>query len=145
MKTTRELPVQLEEEQIAELGRQVAKRVRERADLQEEKKQQNADINARLKDVSEIIRKTSEQIATGTAIREVECTVDKNIDTKMVTVTRDDTGEVIEHRPMTTEELQQELFDPRKPKRTTGDPLSGMGGGNGKEEQKDGETDEDPE
>ena len=114
---TRKLPVQLNDEEIADRGRAVAKAVEERAALQEAKKEADADINGKIKEQGGIIRTLSRVIATGTEEREIEVEVKKDNESRTVSVIREDTGEVVETRPMTAEELQQNLFPPRAPKK----------------------------
>jgi len=128
MKTTRQLPVDLNEEEIADRGRAMAKSVSEKAGLQEEKKSATADINAKIKACGEVIRKLSEIISGGKEDREVSCEVKKDFDSNTVTVVRDDTGEVVEERPLTVDERQENMFphrDPKAPKKGKGKPLTG--------------------
>jgi hypothetical protein len=68
---TRNLPVKLNDEELADRGRSVAKAVEDRAALQEEKKAADADINGKMKSKSETIRSLSRVITTGTEDREV--------------------------------------------------------------------------
>lgn len=117
---TRKLPVKLNDEELADRGRAVAKAVEERAALQEEKKAADADINGKIKTQGEIIRCLSRVITTGTEEREVEVVMNKDNETSMISVVREDTGEVVESRPMTAEELQQNLFPPRAAKKFKG-------------------------
>ena len=118
---TRKLPVQLTDDEIADSGRSVAKAVEQKAALQEEKKAQTADIKLQ----GEIIRTLSHVIATGVEEREIEVEVRKDNDSKTVSVVREDTGEVVETRAMTPEELQQSLFPPKSPKKWKGEKLPG--------------------
>jgi protein subunit release factor A len=117
---TRKLPVKLNDEELADRGRAVAKAVEDRAALQEEKKAADADINGKIKSQGEIIRCLSRVITTGTEDREVEVAINKDNESRMISVVREDTGEIVESRPMTADELQQNLFPPRAAKKFKG-------------------------
>ena len=123
MKTTKRLPVQLTPEEKQERGEQLAASVEQTAALREEKKASTAEITSKIKLSTEITRKLSRIIASGTEDRDVECDATKDFERKTVTTYRSDTGEQVDQRPMSAEELQEEMFQP-KPERA---PVKGKG------------------
>ena len=111
MTILRELKYYFTEEERAELGERVARLVEERENLDAEKKlaakkygQEIAEIDGEIGSVARLIRKKYE-------IRSVECDVINDYKAKTVVVMRIDTGEPVESRPMTPDELQGRLFD----------------------------------
>ena len=123
MKTTKRLPVQLNEDELRERGDALAGSVQQTAALVEEKKAQDAEINGKIKLSKEITRKLSGNIATKTEDREVECDQTKDFERGIVTTFRSDTGEQVDQRAMTAEERQEEMFQ-AKPDRV---PVKGKG------------------
>ena len=113
MKTTKKLPVQLTEDELRERGDALAANVEQTAALKEEKKAQDADINGKIKLANEITRKLSHIITMKTEDRDVECDVVKDYKANTVTTFRSDTGEQVDQRPMSAEERQEELYQPK--------------------------------
>jgi hypothetical protein len=113
MKTTKRLPVQLTEEDLRDRGDALAASVQQTAALTEEKKAQDAEINGKIKLSKEITRKLAGILASKTEEREVECDVTKDYKGNTVTTSRSDTGEVVDTRPMTPDERQEELYQPK--------------------------------
>jgi uncharacterized FlaG/YvyC family protein len=126
MKTSRNLPVLLTDDEIAERGKQVAKAVEMGAALKEERKNQTAKLTGDIKLQGEIVRRLSRAIASGHDEKEVECTVNKDFGRKEVTVIRDDTGEIVDVRPMTPDEQQETLFPPKPKTKPKGKGLANM-------------------
>ena len=124
MKTTKKLPVMLTEDEMRERGEALAESVETTAALTEEKKANDAEINGKIKTSKEITRKLSRIIASKTEDREVECEITKDFERGVVTLHRCDTGEVVETRPMTPDERQEQMFRDKKERA----PVKGKGG-----------------
>lgn len=73
------------------------------------KKTAMAEYGAKTKAVAQSIQELSRCIRSGYFLREVACEKRMNLGLLTVTVTRKDTGEIIEDRPMNTEEKQMTM------------------------------------
>lgn len=105
----RNLPCILTDEERASFGRMAAHEVKEHNAIETEKKQVVADFGARLKESRKQIDTLSEKVDTGIEWRGVECRVQIDRYLGRVKITRTDTGEVIEDRPMTHDEGQTRM------------------------------------
>jgi hypothetical protein len=124
---TRKLPVKLTEDEITQRGRGMAKFESDRSALEESKKATADEFKAKINLCSESMGRLSRSINTGHEDRDVECEWIKNFARKVADLVRNDTGEVVETRPLDADELQEKLF-PKAPERKSGDPkLPGMG------------------
>jgi hypothetical protein len=68
-----------------------------------------AEYKKLLDEISDEAKVLTSQIRSLSEMRDVLCDVEFNYSTKMVTVSRQDTGGIVEHRPMTDREAQQEM------------------------------------
>lgn len=107
---TRLLPVQLTEEEIKVKGEELAKDIKEHRDLELEKKAAAADFSKRMKTSSDNLLKLAQIVESGKEDREVP--IKKEFDTRknLCRITRLDSGDLVEARPMTEDEYQTELF-----------------------------------
>lgn len=82
--------------------------------IKAEKAEANSDFNKQLKETRKEMRELVGVIRTGQREVTVECEERPNERRKEVEIVRCDTGQVVDSRPMTAEELQEPLFG--KPK-----------------------------
>lgn len=54
------------------------------------------------------------KIRTGYEIRPIECSVKRDFEQGTITIQRDDTFEMVEHRAMTAQEKQKEMFEEKE-------------------------------
>ena len=108
-KVTKALPVYLTDEQVLQYGRDVARAHADRERISGEFDSVKADYKGKISEQDAIIGKLSPRIHSGIETRDVECVEVKNWTKLTVSVTRQDTGEVIESRPMREDEKQAEL------------------------------------
>lgn len=106
----RVLPVRLREEEIDERGRRLAGLVEEHRNIEQAKKDADANFNSDLKRTDSQISVLSRQVHTGTEDREVECIWEPNYGRGFAELRRADTMAVIETRGLTDEEKQKQLF-----------------------------------
>lgn len=105
----RELPVQLTEMELRDIGRTTALQVGNLATVQAEKKSSASHFKAQEEEINNDIGRLAAMTRNGYEIREVECEVSMDYGDREVTVTRTDTGEVVQRRQMTREEVQTHL------------------------------------
>lgn len=92
---------------------QLADQYAELLSIKAEKAEAGATFNKRLKDTRKTMRELLGVIQTGQREVSVECEERMNERRKEVEIVRCDTGQVVDRRPMTAEELQEPLFDKR--------------------------------
>lgn len=107
---TKILPVQLKEEEIKVKGEELAKTVDSHTKLEEEKKMSNADFTKRLKFSSAEIRRLAKIVETGKENREVPVNHDYFPKEGVCKIYREDTGDLVETRPMSADDYQLEFF-----------------------------------
>ena len=107
----RRMPVKLITEEKAAIGGELATAQQSLNEIDEEKKDLMAQMKARMTQAKARITELSNQLASGRKFEHVECTEEKNYATMKFSVTRDDTGEVLEERPLTSDERQLGLFE----------------------------------
>lgn len=108
---TRELPVQLSEEELKIKGEELAKMIESHTATETEKKRVVKDYSDRLKESSEQIRKTARIVQTGKEDREVLIKHEYLPSKNLCRIYREDTGDLVESRSMTAKEYQLEFFD----------------------------------
>lgn len=108
--TTRSLPVQLTDAEVAERIREAKTREDtidrykiKLAELGEQTKATKEDIAAELREVSRLVRVADAREEP----REVECRWSFELSTNTATLVRIDTGELVQARPMTVEERRE--------------------------------------
>ena len=109
----RVLVVGIPDDELIVLGHDLAAAVEERDDIGVEYKNVAASYRKRLKEHAGIINELARKTKSGTEDLEVECAIKKDFVHNKLTCTRNDTGEVVEERAMTGEELQRSMVDER--------------------------------
>ena len=107
-----DLPCKLTTAERATAAGLLANAVENLKALEDEKKDVMADINARKKRLVKDLNTLSRHVKDGEATRSVMCELELNYNTLTATLTRKNTGEVVDERPMTEEEKQTQFdFD----------------------------------
>ena len=102
----RVLAVRLTEDELLEQGRKMAEASEEAEQAEADQKSTGAHYKAKAEEARGKARAALTLLRNGYDYRSVKVTLTKDWDTKRVTVSRDDTGEIIEARDMTAKELQ---------------------------------------
>jgi hypothetical protein len=110
-KITKTLHCRLTDTELLVLGDEMACAMGAVATLEADKKQSADDFKAKIEKKYGEIGILASQVRTKEIDRAVECTVTVDFEHRAVRTVRDDTGEVIEERAMTTTECQAALFD----------------------------------
>lgn len=105
---TRKLPVELTEAEMAKLAIDAGHIQAELTPLRVEQSQVRSAIAEKLAQIKRLL----EAAEQGHEMRDVPCTWKVSFRNKSAKLTRDDTGEQIDERPLTPEELQLEIFNP---------------------------------
>ncbi len=108
---TKALPVNLTEAEVLQYGRDVARAVSDKVRIEAEFDSVKADYKGKIAEQEAIVSKLSPRIHSGKETRDVECREVKNWTRMTVTITRTDTCEEIESRPMREDEKQMEIAD----------------------------------
>ena len=108
---TRSLPVQLNEEEIKIKGEELAKAVKEHKKLEDEKKSVAATYGKQLKNSSFNVLELSHIVETGKEDRDVPVRKEFNARLNLCNVYREDTGDLVEARPMEADEHQNDLWE----------------------------------
>lgn len=106
---TKTLTVKLTADEIKAYGEELASLCDKIAEEEEDKRLANKNASDRIRGLQQKVTAITPRIQDGEEIRAVECDVDMDYDSYTVTISRQDTGEVVEVRPMTEEEKQPEL------------------------------------
>jgi hypothetical protein len=109
-KFTRFLKVQLSDLELRDRVKTLGERIREQLAKEEEKGVVVKRFASELRTIGGQISELSDVISTGEESRNVKCESRKNFKDKKFTVTRLDTGEIIETRVLYGHELQTELL-----------------------------------
>jgi hypothetical protein len=110
-KVTKALPCKLTEPEILQYGRDMAHAMSERERVQAELDSVKQEYKARLEEYSATINKLSGRVNSGIETRDVACLEVKDWTDATVRITRLDTSEDVEARPMREDEKQMELTD----------------------------------
>lgn len=105
----RSLPVQLTSDERLKIGSDLGKETQELLRAEGRKKEVGAQLTADVELHKASVARLGTLLANGYEYREVKCklTIDRERD--LATIVRDDTGEVVERRPLTPSEMQGEL------------------------------------
>ncbi len=98
------LECDLTEEELLTYGHDNANQIRQRSNLEAEKKAYNSRIKSEIDAATEQIEKLSDKISTRKEYRDVECKIIEDYDNFNLKVVRLDTLETILDRPMTKTE-----------------------------------------
>lgn len=123
LKTTKKLPVKLDDDELLERGKQLVENMRKVGVAEEEREAENKKRKGDIAFLEGITARLATSIRTGEEDRDVECEIRKNFSTSSVTIVRIDTGEVVDTRVMDAAERQEELYEPKLPR----EPVKGAG------------------
>lgn len=109
-KISRHLRVDLTNDQMIEIGKELADATNELKEIENEKSEVLSSFTARIKAASAAIAVLSNKLRSGYEFKDVQCSVvyDRPIAGEK-TITRLDTGDIIETCSMTEEEKQRQL------------------------------------
>lgn len=107
---TKSLSVKLTDDEVLKYGRELARAHSDRARIEASLDSIKAEYKGKITEQEGIIEKLSPVIHSGTESRDVKCEELKDWVTGTVKVTRLDTMEVIEDRPMREDEKQVQLL-----------------------------------
>ena len=108
-KVTKALPVKLTDDEVLQYGRDIARAYGDKARIESEFDSVKADYKGKISEQESIVEKLSPRVHSGIETRDVECEEVKNWTAATVRVTRLDTHEVIESRPMREDEKQMQI------------------------------------
>ncbi len=106
---TETLPCALTDTEKMEFGRNQARAHKELLSVELQKQQAAKDFGGQIKAIQREIGDLANIVDTGVEWREVECSRHMDYYLGRVKITRTDTGEVIENRPMTHKEAQRRM------------------------------------
>lgn len=106
----RKLPVKLTEDERRTKTDQLVAKIQVRDGLEEDAKGAAADFKSRIKSCDTEIDQLSREIREWKETRDVECFEAVRHDRGVMELIRRDTLDVVEHRPLTRDELQTNLF-----------------------------------
>lgn len=109
VQVTRTLQCKLDDTEVLNYGRQIAREQTELETAEQRKKEVMSQLKADIEKHTSAIRSLSSKIATGYEYRAVKCQKVVDGTENRVSIVRDDTGEVIEERPLNDDELQRGL------------------------------------
>ena len=98
------------EDEKRDLASDLAQKIMAKNNLELKKKEVAAQIKAEIDATESLIAQLSTHYNQGYAFMDIKCRVERDYETKQVHYYRLDTGENVESRAMTQDELQQELF-----------------------------------
>ena len=107
---TKWLPVALTESKILDRARTMSQRCKEKEELEAEKASVNRVFGERLKKLTGEVARLSNVVSTGLEDQSVECSEITSYLDRTCTIVREDTGEVVETRPLYESELQVALI-----------------------------------
>lgn len=109
------LPVRLSDQDVQNMGTELANQFVELNRLKSERDQGVADLKEQYKEpieqAEQAVATLSQALHKGEIVRQVECAKELDFGKGITTIYRRDTGEVIEQRPMTADERQSDLED----------------------------------
>lgn len=108
---TKQLPVVLTDAEILNYGRDCARAQHEHANIKNTAKTVAKEYASKIAEQEAIIARLTVIINSGKETRDIACLELKNWNKGTVTVSRNDTHEVIESRPMREDEKQMEISE----------------------------------
>lgn len=112
------------EEEIKDLGKNLAKVFADHSEAEARLKSVSTQIKAEIATIEGTMTSLSEKIRSGHEYRDIECRKEFNYTLGKVSVFRNDTDEVIEERAMTGEERQANLDLKEKEKSDVAQPVA---------------------
>jgi hypothetical protein len=109
VKNTRILRHTLTDAEKLERGKDMADARAEQSDLEDQLDQVKKEIGARIQQAEARMNSAAAVLRAGYEHRLTPCTENRNYKTGRVIVTRDDTADIVEDRPMSDSERQQTL------------------------------------
>lgn len=110
-RVTKDLPVKLTTNEIMSYARELAAQHATKSVITSRRSNLVSQIKAELDECEARISDLSAKVSSGEELRPVACTLKMDFLNNSAETTRDDTGETIARRPLTPEEMQQELPD----------------------------------
>jgi len=110
MAVMRKLKCKLTEIEVTQRGEKLAAKLGEKAELEREMKDEQARRKLVIAEVTKEIGQLAVEVHERAAERPVRCTWSKDSTRVWAELVRDDTGEIVESRPLTPEERQGALF-----------------------------------
>lgn len=105
----RELSVKLNDKELRERGEQLAKCDNEIRDVEQDRAAYSSKCNKRIKELKADQTRLCNAVDSGSELRLVDCHWHDDLTKNERFLTRDDTGEEVDRRPMTADELQAPL------------------------------------
>lgn len=99
------------EEEKKEIAAEMARKVAEVTQLEDQKAAMMSDYGGRIKIASEQVKGAAVKLNNGYEMKSVKCEVARDYKKKVVRWIRTDNDEVAKERHMTADELQRELFE----------------------------------
>ena len=103
------LPVRLTDGEVLDVSRKSAELHRQRGYIEDEKKESASLYEGKIEALDKEISEMQNVIRSQQEWRTVQCEKKMHFDIGQVTITRLDTGDIVETRPMTREERQMSL------------------------------------
>ena len=110
-KEIRNLKCDLRKDEVNSRGEQVAILVGESADLEQARKDANDTAKKENQRCESSITRLSRQVRERAEWRDVECAWERDDADQTMRLVRTDTGEVVWHRPLTSDEKQIRMFE----------------------------------
>lgn len=107
---TRQLPVNLTQEEVNIRALELARRLEEISDVQAEKTEAMAGFKARFEELDKATERLGRIIRSGFEYRDVQIEERPNHEKRVVEIYRTDTGDRVDVRAMTEAEMQADLF-----------------------------------
>lgn len=121
---TRSLPVKLTQDEYTARADELARQVGRFDEVESTRKAQQTDFKSQLETIEGAIKSLSRIVRDKTEYREIRVYESRNDTALTMDIIRDDTGEVVESRPLRKDELQANLFSleggKKKPEGTSG-------------------------
>jgi hypothetical protein len=114
---TRNLPVELTKDEIRLRGEELARKHAEWDEVENARKTAQTEAKGKIERIEAESKLLANNIRTGREYRDIEVREVRNDTTLSMDLVRQDTGEVIESRPLRTDELQTTIFDISKSKK----------------------------
>lgn len=108
--TTRFLKYEFTEEEGRDLSNEMARKVTEAEDLEDQKKAVVSEFSSKINLARAEANSKAKKITSGFEMRQIDCKEIFNYTKSEVTVTRLDTDDTVEKRSMTNYELQEKIF-----------------------------------
>lgn len=110
-KTKEHLKCELSESEVKQMGSDLAQKVSEIKNLENQKKAATAQFKSQIDKLAAEVSLIANMIQNGYEFRVVDCEIIRNFKDKIVQWKRMDTGEIFKDRSMTQDELQADLFE----------------------------------